>query len=429
MKTHDHLLTIVTVIAFSFSAGIMAGKNITFGDVRAHKVDTGTPQDINLDPLWIAWNLLEEKFVPSSGSAITPKEDRVWGIIEGLANSYNDPYTVFLSPEKAASFEEDISGEFGGVGVEIGLRNNAITVIAPLKGTPAELAGLRTGDIIVEINGTSTQNMTIDDAVNTIRGEVGTPVTLTVAREGENEFLPIQIVRAIIEIPTIDSELRDDGVFVLSLYNFGGTANREIRNTLRTFNESGSDKLLIDLRGNPGGYLDVAVEMASWFLPIGKTVVTEDYGHPERTIVHRSKGYNIVKDSWRIAILVNEGSASASEIVAGALQEHNVAVLIGETTFGKGSVQELVDVTDTTALKITIARWLTPNGVSISNNGLSPDLEVKLSVEEFEAGTDTQFETAIQYLHTGELINEDKADESSKLNKESETVEGPPEIE
>ncbi len=428
MKAHDHLLTIVTVIAFSFSAGIMAGKHVTFGDVRAHKEDVGVPQDIDLAPLWTAWSLLEEKFVPLSGAKITAKEDRVWGIIEGLANSYNDPYTVFLSPEKAASFEEDISGEFGGIGVEIGLRNNVITVIAPLKGTPAEQAGLRAGDSIVEINGTSTQGMTIDDAVNTIRGEVGTPVTLTVAREDENEFLTIEIVRDTIEIPTLESELRDDGVFVLSLYNFGGTANREIRNALRTFNESGADKLLIDLRGNPGGYLDVAVEMASWFLPVGKVIVTEDYGDPERAITHRSKGYDIMKDSWRIAILVNEGSASASEIVAGALQEHGVAVLIGEATFGKGSVQELVDVTETTALKITIARWLTPNGLSISNNGLSPNLEVGFSADDYEVGIDNQFETAIQYLHTGELVHATTA-ETSGPHTESETVEGPAEIE
>lgn len=425
MKAQDHLLTILTVIAFSFSAGIMAGKNITFGDVRAYKEDVGAPEDIDLGPVWTAWSLLEQKFVPSSGSAVTSKEDRVWGIIEGLAHSYNDPYTVFLSPEKAASFEEDISGEFGGIGIEIGLRNNAITVIAPLKGTPAEQAGLRTGDSIVEINGSSTQNMTIDDAVTVIRGEVGTPVTLTVAREGENEFLTIEIIRDSIEIPTLDSEMRDDGIFVLSLYNFGGTANREIRTALRTFNESGAEKLLIDLRGNPGGYLDVAVEMASWFLPVGKTIVTEDYGDPERAIVHRSKGYDIMKDSWRVAILVNEGSASASEIVAGALQEHNVAVLIGETTFGKGSVQELVDVTEDTALKITIARWLTPNGVSISNNGLVPDLEVAFSPEEFEAGIDTQFETAVQYLHTGELAQMTTRIEPTEV----ETVEGPSEIE
>jgi carboxyl-terminal processing protease len=249
-----------------------------------------------------------------------------------------------------------------------------------------------------------------------------TEVVLKIAREGENEFLSVPIIRDKIEIPTLDSELRDDGVFVISLYNFGGTAITEMRKALRNFIESKSNKLIIDLRGNPGGYLEASVNIASWFLPIGKTVVTEDYGDKKEKVVHRSKGYNIIDDKYKVAILVNGGSASASEILAGALREHNKAVLIGTQTYGKGSVQELLDVTNDTTIKITIARWLTPNGISISHNGLKPDLEIKMTREDIENDTDPQLDAAVNYLLTGELVKQEAATSTK-------TVEGNEKIE
>jgi carboxyl-terminal processing protease len=195
-----------------------------------------------------------------------------------------------------------------------------------------------------------------------------------------------------------------EGVFIISLYNFGGTATREMRTALREFVASDTNRLVLDLRANPGGYLDAAVDIASWFLPLGKTVVIEDYGSNEEERVHRSKGYNIREDDWRIAVLIDGGSASASEILAGALQEHGVAVLIGEQTFGKGSVQELLDITPETSLKVTVARWLTPYRHSISAAGLAPDLAVPLSVEDLEAQRDPQLEAALTYVRTGELV-------------------------
>lgn len=403
MKKPQKILLIGLTLLVTFAIGFVAGDKSKSVSSFTFSGSENVPSDVDLNPVWEAWKILEEKFVPATTTEIASNQDHVWGIIEGLAASYNDPYTVFFSPEQSKQFEEEISGSFGGLGIELGIRDNLLTVIAPLKGTPAERAGLLTGDIIIEIDGKTTQRMDIDEAISLLRGEVGTTVTLTIAREGEQEFLTVPIVRDTIEVPTLDKELRDDGIYVLSLYNFGGTAIQEFRTALREFIDSDSTKLVIDLRGNPGGYLQAAVEIASWFLPLGEVVVTEDYGDSEDTIIHRSKGYDITESDWRIVVLVDGGSASASEILAGALSEHGKAVLIGENTFGKGSVQELVPVTEDTSLKVTVARWLTPHGNSISNTGLAPDLEVAITPEDIEADKDPQLDAAIEYLNTGVL--------------------------
>jgi carboxyl-terminal processing protease len=397
--------TLLALLAVSavFVAGFIAG---TRGESRATLLltDEEIPVGADFDPVWKAWRLLDEKYVPATSTGVVATQDKVWGLISGLADSYGDPYTVFLPPQQSKSFEEEISGEFGGIGVEMGMRENILTVIAPLKGTPADKAGVRTGDLIIKVDDTPTNDMTVDDAVELIRGEVGTEVVLTIARKGEDEFLEIPIVRDIIEVPTLDTEVVGDDVFILSLYNFGGTATREVRSALRTFVMGNYDRLIIDLRGNPGGYLSAAVDIASWFLPLGKIVVTEQYRPDEEPSHHRSKGNNITEDAWRIAILVDGGSASASEILAGALREHGKAVLIGTQTFGKGSVQELVEVTPDTSIKITVARWLTPNGVSISEAGLTPDLVIEYPPNDTEGGQDPQMDAALHYVRTGELV-------------------------
>lgn len=421
MPMHKQTLFTVSIILLSFTAGFFLAARSTAGNLlHSYVSPKEAPTEVDLSPIWRAWQLLDEKFIPASTTQVTTKQENIWGIIAGLAESYDDPYTIFLPPDKSENFAEEISGEFGGVGVEIGIREGILTVIAPLKGTPADAAGLRTGDKIIEVDDQGTQSMTIDEAIDIIRGEVGTIVTLTIAREGENEFLTVPITRGTIEIPTLESELREDGIYVISLYNFGGTAERELREALRNLKTTDASKIIIDLRGNPGGYLDAAIEMASWFLPVGKTVLIEDYGETRGEHIYRSKGYNIVEDDWNIVILVNGGSASASEIVAGALQEHDIATVIGEKTFGKGSVQELVDVTDDTSLKITVARWLTPNGRSISQKGLMPDYEVKMTFEDIEVENDPQFDAAVTYLHTGEMpqqspVTEETVEEISEI--------------
>jgi carboxyl-terminal processing protease len=308
-----------------------------------------------------------------------------------------------MPPDEAKDFDEDISGSFGGVGFEMGIRDNVLTVIAPLKGTPAERAGVLAGDRILKIDGRSTHDMNIDEAVRAIRGEVGSTVELTLAREGVSDYIVLPVTRDTIDIPTLDTKLRDDQVFVISLYNFGATANSQFRSAMREYLASGARGLVIDVRGNPGGYLEGAVDIASWFLPVGKVIVSEEYGDGSKPTVHRSKGYDVVPDDQRIAVLVDGGSASASEILAGALSESGRAKLIGERTFGKGSVQEVVPLTPDTSLKITVARWLTPNGRSLSDAGLDPDLVVVPPKDEESADADVQLDAAAQYVLTGIL--------------------------
>lgn len=382
----------------------------------ANKEDGMPAAIVDFAPFWKAWNILNERYV---GNATTTAQEKVWGAIEGLAASLEDPYTVFMPPEEAALFDSEIQGNFEGVGMEIDSRDGIIVIVAPLKGTPAAAAGLQPGDKIIKINDTVTTGLKTEQAVKIIRGKKGTTVRLTIIRNDKRAPFEVSVVRDIITIPTIDTEVKTapkkagdtatttaqetdaakNGVFVIRLYNFSSAAPQMFRDALRDFIVSRSNKMIIDLRGNPGGFLEVAVDLASFFLPAGETVATEDHGEKGGSRVYRSRGYDVFNKNLKMIILVNAGSASASEIMAGALREHGVAKLVGVKTFGKGSVQELVKVTPDTSLKVTIARWLTPNGVSISKNGLTPDVEVAMTQEDIEKGRDPQMDKAIELLN------------------------------
>jgi len=351
---------------------------------------------VDFEPFWKVWNVINEQYV--SKKEIPTDQEKVWGAISGLTASLGDPYTVFFPPQELKAFEENINGEFQGVGMEIGLRDRTITVISPLKDTPAYNAGIKAGDRILEIDDTPTSDMIVEKAVSMIRGKKGTVVTLSIYRDGFKEPKDFKITRDTIHIPTIDTENREDGIFVIKLYSFSAASPDLFRNALRDFVLSNRDKLILDLRGNPGGYLEAAVDMGSWFLPAGKTIVREAGSKKEGERVFRSKGYNIFNEKLRMIVLVNNGSASASEILAGALSEHGIAKLVGEKTFGKGSVQELVKITPNASLKVTIARWLTPNGTSISEEGIKPDVEVIPTEKDITEGKDPAMEKAVSIL-------------------------------
>lgn len=395
------LVISLLIIGASFFGGVYVGSHRSVRGDSAQLDNTNPSVFFKADfgPFWKAWDVLSEKYVASASSSkkITDQE-KVWGAIEGLARSFGDPYTVFLPPVESEQFESDIAGNFQGVGMEIGIRDNMLTVIAPLKGTPADKAGIRAQDGILQIDGQSTLNMSADEAVKRIRGKEGTKVTFTILREGVDEPLEISVTRAVIDIPTIKSTLRSDGVFVIELYNFSAIASDLFRVSLREFVKSRSNKLVLDLRGNPGGYLEAAVDMASWFLPLGEVVVREDFGNSEQETVYRSKGFSIFNEKLKMVVLIDGGSASASEILAGALSEHGVATLVGSRSYGKGSVQELVKITPDTSLKVTIARWLTPFGVSISDGGLKPQVEVERTLDDLKKGIDPQMAKAIELL-------------------------------
>ena len=364
-------------------------------------------EDVSLDEFWRVWHTLEEKFVSTASSSEASEENRLFGAIDGLVDSYGDPYTVFMPPADAEQFGEDISGNFGGVGMEVGLRDGVITIISPLPDTPAEAAGLLAGDLIIQIDGVSTKDMNIDEAVRLIRGEVGTDVVINIYREGTTDFQDITVTRNIISIPTLETEVIGD-VFVIRLYNFNALSEAKTKEALREYVRSGHTKLVFDLRGNPGGYLQSAVSIAGYFLPAGKVVVREHFGEQREDEVYRSAGKVIQEftpDDF--VVLTNGGSASASEILAGALKEHEVATVIGERTFGKGSVQELVDLPSGSSLKVTVARWLTPEGVSFSEGGLEPTVTIPRTPQQAMDDIDPQQEAALKWLsgdHDIEII-------------------------
>ncbi len=392
------LLTVLAVFSVvgAFWVGITVGERM--GEKTAwQEAEKVLASDLDLAPLLKVVGVLNDKFIPSTASSTIPtNENKVWGAILGLTASYDDPYTVFFPPKESKSFADEVRGDFGGIGVEIGIKDKVLVVIAPLKGTPGERAGLKPGNVILKIDKKFTFGITVEDAVSLIRGPKGTNVTLTIKENGETR--EVIIMRDTIIIPTIETKLRDDGVFVISLYNFSAKSPELFRGALREFMLSESDKLVLDLRNNPGGYLEVAIDMASYFLPSGKIVVIEDRGLKSKQKIERSKGYDVFTDKLKMAILINGGSASAAEILAGALNEHGIAKLVGEKSFGKGSVQELIEITEDTTLKVTVARWLTPKGHSISENGLAPNIEVKNTKEDLENEFDSQMEKAVSIL-------------------------------
>jgi carboxyl-terminal processing protease len=388
----------VFFLILSFAFGVYIG-NVNSGEAEEllgiSGKENSVASEIDFSPFWKVWQAIDKKYPEASK---INGENRVYGAISGLVSSLNDPYSVFFTPEEAKSFEEEIAGNFEGIGMEIVIKDDILTVVAPLKDTPAYRANIKPGDKILKIDDTSTIDLSAEEGVKLIRGPKGTEVTLTISREGWEKAREIKVTRDVINIPTIDTELRSDGIFVIELYSFSANSAKLFRNAIKDFANSGSDKLILDMRGNPGGYLDAAVDISSWFLESGKTVVVEDYANNKDPKIYRSKGYDVFTDKLKFIILIDGGSASASEIVAGALQDHKRATLVGSQSFGKGSVQEVIDITKDTLLKITVAKWLTPNGNSISEKGLTPDYEIDITEKDLKDKKDPQMDKAVELL-------------------------------
>ncbi len=394
-----YVIVSLVLLVLVFFAGVSFGYSNRPAVDKVVAVTNKEPEvlleETDFSPFWEVWNQIEDKYPDAKNIS---NQDKVWGATKGLVESLGDPHSNFFDPRETKSFEESINGEFSGIGIEIGQKDGILVVIAPLENTPADKAGLRSGDLILKIDSVSTADMTLDEAIELIRGEVGTEVKLTVLSLDSEESREVSVTRQIIEIPTLSYKLNEDGIFVISLYNFSSNATKLFNQAMYEFSKSNTNKLIVDVRGNPGGYLDGAVDISSWFIPKGEVVAIESYGGDVEDVVYRSHGYSIGKDDLSMVVLVDEGSASASEIFAGALQEYKKATLIGAKTYGKGSVQQLIPVTDTTSLKLTIAKWLTPNRVSLSGNGLDPDINISITKEDLENKNDTQMQKAIEYL-------------------------------
>lgn len=344
---------------------------------------------------WEAWQDVNDLYLRNPNVSSTAK---VYGAIAGLVQSLGDPYTEFFSPADNQQFQQDISGNFGGIGAELGIdAKNEIAIVAPLKATPAEAAGLKAQDVIVAINGSSTDAMTIDQAVNIIRGPVGTKVTLTIMRAGWDKPQDFTITRANIQIPIVDFEMKGD-VAHITLEEFDQTADQLFYEALVKAMNNNAKGIVLDLRNDPGGYLDIAVNLAGYFLKPGSLVVSE-VGRAIATTTYTASGDGAL-DNFPMVILVNGGSASASEILAGALHDDRGIKLIGEKTFGKGTVQELENLSDGSSLKITVAHWVLPSGLIIDHQGIAPDYEVPLTATDTAAKLDPQLDKAIQVLQS-----------------------------
>lgn len=390
------LLTIIS--GLTLGVGILIGAHNTNLSVEGvDNMDLGKPEGVDFSVFWDVWSMIDQNHI---GVEKTDPQERVWSAVQGMLMSLDDPNTVFFKPKEALEFKESLSGKFEGVGMEVGIRNGMITVISPLKNSPAYRAGVKSRDIVVEIDGESTSQMSLNEGVSKIRGEKGSEVVLTVIREGADATIEITIVRDVIDVPTVGSELRSDGIFVISIYNFTGDVVRLFRSAVNDFKISGSDKLIIDIRGNAGGFLEAAIEITSYFLPDGEIVVQEEYVDESRNKVRRSRGNSLSDKNISIVVLIDGGSASASEILAAALRDHGVATLVGSTSFGKGSIQDVMTVTKRpeTVLKVTIAKWITPSGDVFDGVGIEPDIEVERSLEDFENDRDPQLDKAVEVL-------------------------------
>lgn len=392
------------LIGFAYWSGYEKGKNNLF---TGNKTDSILPLDeavilnktsqdktVDFSLFWKVWWLLKDKYVDSKE---LDAHALFYGAIKGMMAATGDPYTTFFDPKENSAFQEDISGTFEGIGAEMGVKDDVLTIIAPLDGMPAEKAGLSAGDKIIKINGESTANFSLEEAVNRIRGPKGTEVTLTVFHNGDEETKDIVVKRDTIQVKSVRFETKENEIAYIRISRFGDDTKKEFQDALIQTLNMNAQGLVIDMRNNPGGLLETAVDLASTMLPSGKVVVTEENSTGEHKDIKARGGDKL--SQIPTVVLINEGSASASEILAGALRDNRDNVtLIGKKSFGKGSVQELISVSRDTSAKITVAHWLTPAGNQINKIGIAPDIEVNLTRDDVENKRDPQLDRALQVL-------------------------------
>ena len=347
-----------------------------------------------MDLFWEAWQIVQSEYYGD-----LPNQDELtYGAIRGAVNTLGDPYTAFVEPQAAAIMREDQSGSFEGIGALVTMEDGVLSIVSVYEDRPAQKAGLRKGDVIAQVDDTPIENMSIYEAISLIRGPAGTSVHLKVVREGEEPF-EVDVVRAKIDIELVTSKMLDDGIGYVRLTQFDNTATAKLATAIEELLAQNPKGLILDLRSNPGGLLIESVQTAGLFLPQGTDVLIERF--KDGTENPYTTSDEPVAPDIPLVVLVDAGSASASEIVAGALQDHGRAVLIGDKTFGKGSVQLLHELSDGSELRVTVARWFTPKGRAIHGEGLDPDIVVGITQEDIDAERDPQLDRAVEYLLTG----------------------------
>jgi len=399
-------LTIIICLVLGFGGGILyTNKNTSTVPPIQQLVnqDVGKIQNVDFSLFWKVWNDLSTKYVDKSK---LDTQKMVYGAIGGMVDAVGDPYTVFFEPVQAKQFAQEISGTFGGVGMEIGVKNDVLTVIAPLPNTPAAKAGISASDKILKINGDSTQGLSAEEAVSIIRGKVGTKVTITISGS-DDKPRDITLTRETIKVPTVVWKMinsNNKNIAYIQAYQFNENINSQFKKAVDEIEKSNpkADGIVLDLRNNPGGLLDSAINLAGYFVAKGQPVVSEVFG--DGTINKFTSDGNAILAKYSVVVLVNGGSASASEILAGALHDNLHLKLIGEKTFGKGVVQELVNLDDGASLKVTVARWFTPAGTNISEKGIEPDIKVELTEDQKkniifgDLSVDPQLQKALEYV-------------------------------
>jgi len=386
------------IIVISYYVGYQAGhKGFIFAPKSFEVISQNdAPTTVDYSLLWKAIDVLNQKYIDKP----VDQQKILYGAVAGAVNAVGDPYTSFFTPEQLTNFQTQLAGSFGGIGAEVGEKDGNVVIIAPLDGTPAKAAGILAGDVIVQVNGQSTAGWSVDQAVDAIRGPKGTQVTIQIVRGGQDKPLTFTITRDTIVVKSVKWAYKtvmvngqNKTIAVITISEFGDDTTSLVNqavNDILTHNVSG---IIVDLRNNPGGYLQSAVDIASNWVKAGDLVVSE--AHSDGTsITYKGEG-NPRLDGIKTIVMINGGSASAAEILSGALHDHGFAQLLGEKSFGKGSVQELVNLPGGSAVKVTIAKWITPNGVNLNHNGLTPDIPATLTPNDVTAGKDPQMDAAL----------------------------------
>lgn len=377
-----------TTYQLGFNKGEQAILKITPANI-SEGLDANDKVDFSI--FWEAWRRLESTYIDKS--QIDYKK-MVYGATEGMVKAVGDPYTTYFTPSQTESFNEELNGQYEGVGMVVGIKDEQLTIVSPFKNTPAEEAGLKSGDKIVKIGDIFTQDITIEEAVKIIKGKPGTFVKLLIERSDWSEAKEFSLKRATIKIPTLELTKKNGGIAVIKIYQFNRILPSEFKTAAQDIINLGDKKIIIDLRDNPGGYLEVSQEIAGWFLERDQLVVTQSQVQGEEKKEYLSQGPSAFVN-YPVVVLINEGSASASEILAGALRDNRQIKLVGAKSFGKGSVQEQIDLSDKSSLKVTIAKWFTPNGTSLDKNGLDPDFVVPSNAT---SSLDAQMDKALEIL-------------------------------
>lgn len=367
---------------------------VTVQKVIQPSVSATPDTQANFSTFWQTWNTIKDNFVNIDQ---LDEQKLIYEATSGLVGALDDPHSIFFTPEEAKIFEDNLSGIFEGVGMEIGIKDNQLVVISPLDNTPAQKAGLLPGDKIVKINDQFTQNLNLEECVQSIRGPKGTTVSLIVSRDNgfqEKEFV---LTRANINIPTVKWEFKEPDIAYIKIYHFYGNTTEEFnRLSLEILGHPSVKKIILDMRNNPGGYLGTVQDVAGWFLKSQQVVAIEQF-NPDKENIFVAKG-NGKLANYPIVVLMNQGSASGSEILAGALRDNRGIKIIGETSFGKGSVQEPINFGDGSMVKLTVAKWSTPNGICIDRTGLIPDIKVEMDEEDYQNDRDPQLDKAIEII-------------------------------